>query len=191
MQKKDIVKKVTPLLDKSLSEIQKKDILAYRKDINCAIALFTQELENCSLSGQVVLNSARYGELLMYTLHSSNYSLFTTVVELLQWHIWEQSPHTGFLWAMTVLLERIHELDLFEEILDMGIVNDTLVKINRPAPAKKKKAKTSKAAKKSEKPAAAKTKAVKKAAPSKVKAKVKAAPAKKKAKPAAKKAKAK
>jgi len=188
MQKKDIVKKVTPLLDKSLSEIQKKDILAYRKDINCAIALFTQELENCSLSGQVVLNSARYGELLMYTLHSSNYSLFTTVVELLQWHIWEQSPHTGFLWAMTVLLERIHELDLFEEILDMGIVNDTLVKINRPAPAKKKKAKTSKAAKKSEKPAP------KKAAPAKVNAKVKAAPAKKKAKkakPAAKKAKAK
>ncbi|MBO4796734.1 MAG: hypothetical protein J5553_05045 [Verrucomicrobia bacterium] len=188
MQKKDIVKKVTPLLDKSLSEIQKKDILAYRKDINCAIALFTQELENCSLSGQVVLNSARYGELLMYTLHSSNYSLFTTVVELLQWHIWEQSPHTGFLWAMTVLLERIHELDLFEEILDMGIVNDTLVKINRPAPAKKKKAKTSKAAKKSEKPAP------KKAAPTKVNAKVKAAPAKKKAKkakPAAKKAKAK
>ena len=185
MQKKDIVKKVTPLLDKSLSEIQKKDILAYRKDINCAIVLFTQELENCSLSGQVVLNSARYGELLMYTLHSSNYSLFTTVVELLQWHIWEQSPHTGFLWAMTVLLERIHELDLFEEILDMGIVNDTLVKINRPTPVKKKKAKTSKAAKKSEKPAP------KKAAPAKVNAKVKAAPAKKKAKPAAKKAKAK
>lgn len=190
MQKKDIVKKVTPLLDKSLSEIQKKDILDYRKDINCAIALFTQELENCSLSGQVVLNSARYGELLMYTLHSSNYSLFTTVVELLQWHIWEQSPHTGFLWAMTVLLERIHELDLFEEILDMGIVNDTLVKINRPAPAKKKKAKkTSKAAAKSEKTAPKKT------APAKVNAKVKAvkkaAPAKKKAKPAAKKAKAK
>jgi len=185
MQKKDIVKKVTPLLDKSLSEIQKKDILAYRKDINCAIALFTQELENCSLSGQVVLNSSRYGELLMYTLHTGNYSLFTTVVELLQWHIWEQSPHTGFLWAMTVLLERIHELNLFKSILDMGIVNDTLAKINRPAPAKKKKAKTSKAAKKSEKTAP------KKAAPAKVNAKVKAAPAKKKAKPAAGKAKAK
>ena len=185
MQKKDIVKKVTPLLDKSLSEIQKKDILDYRKDINCAIALFTQELENCSLSGQVVLNSSRYGELLMYTLHTGNYSLFTSVVELLQWHMWEQSPHTGFLWAMTVLLERIHELNLFKSILDMGIVNDTLAKINRPAPAKKKKNKTSKAAKKSEKTAPKKT------APAKVNAKVKAAPAKKKAKPAAKKAKTK
>ena len=90
----------------------------------------------------------------------------------------------------SVLLERIHELDLFEEILDMGIVNDTLVKINRPVPAKKKKAKkTSKAAAKSEKTAPKKT------APAKVNAKVKAvkkaAPAKKKAKPAAKKAKAK
>lgn len=141
MEKLEIIKKITPLLDRALSDVRKNDILEQRVNINGAIALFAQELENCSLCGQVVINSARYGELLMFSLHTGNYSLFSSVVELLQWHMLEQSPHTGFLWAMTVLLERINELKLFKKVLDIGIVNEVLYKINTPQPAAKTKAK--------------------------------------------------
>ena len=144
MLKLEIIEEIKPLLDRALAEIHKSDVLENRKIINRAIALFTQELETCSQAGQVVLNSARYGEILVYSLHETNYSLFSSVVELLQWHMLEQSHHTGFLWAMTVLLERINDLKLFKKILDLGLIHETLREINNPQPKAKAK-KTTKA----------------------------------------------
>lgn len=141
MQKLEIIEEIKPLLDRALAEIHKSDVLENRKIINRAIALFTQELETCSQAGQVVLNSTRYGEILMYSLHETNYSLFSSVVELLQWHMLEQSHHTGFLWAMTVLLERINDLKLFKKILDLGLIHETLHEINNPQPKPKAKKK--------------------------------------------------
>ena len=78
----------------------------------------------------------------MYSLHQTNYSLFSSVVELLQWHMLEQSQHTGFLWAMTVLLERVNDLKLFKKILDLGLIHETLHEINNPQPKPKAKKKT-------------------------------------------------
>ncbi|MDI9400443.1 MAG: hypothetical protein ACOX2U_05000 [Limisphaerales bacterium] len=173
MQKLEIIEEIKPLLDRALSEIRRNDVLENSDTINRAIALFAQELQVCSQAGQVVLNSNRYGELIMYALHKNNYSLFSTVVELLQWHMLEQSSHTGFLWAMTVLLERINDLRLFRKTLNLELINQTLYEINNPPAKPKARAKTpAKAAAKATTKTATK-KAVKKTAAKKTVAKKK------------------
>ncbi len=133
MLKKQIITEVTPLLERAVADISETDILENKKNINRAIALFTQELVDCSKVGQVVIDPKRYGELLMDSLTIKDYAHYLNGVELLQWHMLEQSPHTGFLWAMTVFLDRVNALSLFESILDMEIINAALKEISDAA----------------------------------------------------------
>lgn len=125
-----IVEDIKPLLETPQEKIKRKDLLQQKVVVNRAIAFFTQELINCSKAGQIVINSERYGELLMYALNEGNYSMYCMGVELLQWYMYEHSKYAGTLWAMTVLLEHINDLKAFEELLDISIIHEAMSDIN-------------------------------------------------------------
>lgn len=143
MKKFAIIENITPLLNTTLAEIKEKDILKSRTDINRAIAFFTQEIVNCSKAGRIVVNPDRFAELIMYSLNQGNYNLFYPIIELLQWHMIEQSTHPEFLWSMMVLIEHINDLNLFSKVLDMKIVNAALKEINKQETSTKPTSKTS------------------------------------------------